>query len=490
MPSNLTNELIEKFTRFRQDLYDCFGARQDTVMDLLDALASNSSARSTVELSLNPLFRRDYSALYKAIKESFLANGEDSDNSSENNSSRAQQVKQLLEVLPQIIPEPTERPFQLLGLDVTPMPRPYAKTLEDRSFIYQPNTIKGNKPINIGHPYSILSVLPEKAALHSAPWVIPLSGVRVESSSSGREVGSAQIDLLLNQGAFSEPGQFYVLVVDSGYSVRPFLCQQVAHENLVTVARVRSNRVFYQLPTTCECPKRRGHPTWYGERFDLKDETTWHPPDQTLRTTLTTARGKVVTVTVKAWTQMLMRGTKNCPMHLHPFTLLQIRVTDQEGKQIWRPMWLIVMGQRRHQLTAKEGWRAYRQRYDLEHFLRFGKQKLLMSAFQTPELEHEENWVQLTLLAYVQMWAARELAVNLPRSWERYLPNSREGQVSPSVVQRDFTRIISQIGTPAKFPKRRGKSPGRAQGNSQTRRPRHPVLKKGSKRSRKSAIAA
>ncbi len=29
MPSNLTNELIEKFTRFRQDLYDCFGARQE-----------------------------------------------------------------------------------------------------------------------------------------------------------------------------------------------------------------------------------------------------------------------------------------------------------------------------------------------------------------------------------------------------------------------------------------------------------------------------
>ena len=74
MSSNLTNELngsIEKFTHFRQDLYDCFDARQDTVMDLLDALASDNSARSTVELSLNPLFRRDYSALYKAIAEAF-----------------------------------------------------------------------------------------------------------------------------------------------------------------------------------------------------------------------------------------------------------------------------------------------------------------------------------------------------------------------------------------------------------------------------------
>jgi len=37
-------------------------------MELLDALASNVSTRSVVELSLSPLFRRDYSALFKAIR--------------------------------------------------------------------------------------------------------------------------------------------------------------------------------------------------------------------------------------------------------------------------------------------------------------------------------------------------------------------------------------------------------------------------------------
>ncbi len=51
MPQNDSNELIEKFEQFRCSLYDCFDHRQDTVMDLLDALASNSSARSPVELS-------------------------------------------------------------------------------------------------------------------------------------------------------------------------------------------------------------------------------------------------------------------------------------------------------------------------------------------------------------------------------------------------------------------------------------------------------
>ena len=60
-------------------------------------------------------------------------------------------------------------------------------------------------------------------------------------------------------------------------------------------------------------------------------------------------------------------------------------------------MWLIMIGQRRHELTTTEGDQAYRQRYDIEHLLRFGKQKLLLNASATPEVEHEENWVERSL---------------------------------------------------------------------------------------------
>jgi hypothetical protein len=79
--------------------------------------------------------------------------------------------------------------------------------------------------------------------------------------------------------------------------------------------------------------------------------------------------------------------------------------------------------------------------------LRFGKQRLLMTEFQTPDVEHEENWIRLVMLAYVQLWAARELATHLPRPWERYLEQNNDKIVNPSVVQRDFQRIISLIGT-------------------------------------------
>ena len=111
-----------------------------------------------------------------------------------------------------------------------------------------------------------------------------------------------------------------------------------------------------------------------------------------------------------------MRGTKEYEMHRHPFRLLRIVVKDEKGKIIWKPMWLLVIGQERNQLSLEDVYSSYRQRFDMEHLFRFGKQKLLMKSYYTPEVEHEENWFQLTLLAYVQLWAARKLAISFTSS--------------------------------------------------------------------------
>ena len=69
MPQNNYNQEQQDFKQFRAKLYQSFNYRRDTVMDLVDALAANTTARSPVELSLSPLFRREYSALYKGIQE-------------------------------------------------------------------------------------------------------------------------------------------------------------------------------------------------------------------------------------------------------------------------------------------------------------------------------------------------------------------------------------------------------------------------------------
>jgi hypothetical protein len=255
----------------------------------------------------------------------------------------------------------------------------------------------------------------------------------------------------------------------------------------VEVVRAAENRVFYRQFIAKSADNRQGHPRWYGEPFDLMDSTTWGSPDEMAETSFITKQGRTYLVQLQGWHDLLMRGKQGFPMHRCPFTLIRAVVLDEQGQPVFkRAMWLIVLGERRGELSLVAGWEAYRQRYDLEHYFRFGKQRLLMATYQTPDVEHEEHWLQLVQLATVQLWLARELAGIRLRPWERYLPQRPEGIASPSQVQRDWERITRQIGTPACVPKRRGKSRGRAAGAqppprkrySAGRRQRQPVVKK------------
>jgi hypothetical protein len=462
-------------TKFRTELYESMPYRADALLDLIDALSSNSTARSAIELSLNPLFRRQHSSLPDAIDNFFQASGADK-------AAAERRVRQqaLVRLIGPHLPKPVSRNFWLLGLDVTPVPRPFARTLADRTFIYQPNVVKGVKPVNIGHQASVVACLLEKG-VSSPPWLIPLLINRVPSDLTGRVVGAQQIRDLLTDEQLPFARDLTVLVGDGAYGVTPFLGALTDLANLVVVSRVAANRVFYRQPPVAAQPGQ-GHPRWYGDPFNLKTPTTWGTPDEVHTDTYTSRSGQTYTLELWGWYDLLMRGRQEHPMHQHPFTLVRARLINAQGQAVFpRPLWFVIFGPRRRELSLREGWDSYDQRGDLEHFFRFGKQKLLWLDYQTPVVEHEENWWPLVQVAYVQLWLARDLTSTLPRPWERYLPAVTSQTPSPAMVQRDFGRIIRQIGTPAQSPKRRGKSPGRAKGCQPGRRKRLAVLKKATK---------
>jgi hypothetical protein len=307
---------------------------------------------------------------------------------------------------------------------------------------------------------------------------------RVRSDEKATAVAVEQMDMLMNDETLPFHRELCLHVADSLYSATSYLGAVAAqeHENLVNVVRCRGNRVFYQQPPPLQGKRPRGHPIWYGERFDLKDPSTWGEPGIVEETSITTRKRHTYRLRLEGWRNMLMTGKRHLPMHKYPFTLIRVQVLDEEDNLVFNnTLWLIVIGQRRNQLSLLEAWQAYSQRYDVEHYFRFGKQRLLMAAYHTPEVEHEENWMQLVALATVQLWLARQVVKLLPYSWEQYLPEAHRTTASPSFVQRDFGRLIRQIGTPAKTPKPRGMSPGRAQGARQPPRTRHPVIKKSMK---------
>jgi hypothetical protein len=111
-------------------------------MDLLDALAGNTGADSIAELSNGPLFPRSYNSIYKAIKASFNTTNKDT-NQEEEVEIEQEKPNNLIRVVSELIDQPQQHPFYLFALDTTPHPRPYARTLAERGYIYQPNTING-----------------------------------------------------------------------------------------------------------------------------------------------------------------------------------------------------------------------------------------------------------------------------------------------------------------------------------------------------------
>ena len=322
------NKCTKELEQFRKELYQNFNNQADTLMELVDAICSHTNVRSVVEYSLTPCFRRSYSTIFKAI-----------------NKMEWDKLK-IAQLLAPYLPPPKEQAFWLLGTDVTSQRRQFARTLTDRGMVYEANPIKGNKPVTIGHQYSTTSLLLEEEKGMAKHWLIPLMTSRVPTNEDKELVGSKQIEELFKDPSLSFAQKLCVHVGDTSYAKPACLHANNQHENLVTIARSRGNRVFYQSVGLIETKtKSVGHPTWYGDRFSLKDTTTWHEPDESFTLVEKSCRGKVYQVEIQAWHNMLMRGKyklKRLPMQKYPFTLVKGVRYDQDGKQVGKhPFWFI-----------------------------------------------------------------------------------------------------------------------------------------------------
>ena len=150
-------ETISQLEQFRQELYEVFDHRADALIELLDALSSTPNAQSVAELSLSPFFRRGYGSVYDAMACLFQASAPET---AEEERRAWEETLQRLKV--RYLPSPQQRKFWLLGTDGVSIARLFAYTLKDRSYVYQANTPRGNKPVTIGHQYSVQVVYPEK----------------------------------------------------------------------------------------------------------------------------------------------------------------------------------------------------------------------------------------------------------------------------------------------------------------------------------------
>ena len=160
---------------FRQDLYATFTRAADALFEVADALLSASQPRSFVELSQAPGVQRRWPSLYAA-----LADG------------RVERAA-LRRLFARYLPRPAAAARLVLALDTSPIHRPAARTLADRTLVYAPNLPAGVTPVLPGWACSTLVVLPDPVS----SWTYVLDNRRVPSAETATTVGTEQLAALL-----------------------------------------------------------------------------------------------------------------------------------------------------------------------------------------------------------------------------------------------------------------------------------------------------
>ena len=171
----MLEEIVPVLKKFRDRIYRFFPSRRDAAMELVDALSSNKTATSVVELSLSPLHRRNYCSITRVLDEYMSVDAVVA----------KQQKQELTNLLSSLCPGLPSRKFHLFAVDCTPEPRIFSPTLEDRNYVYAPNPVSGNKPVTLGHKYSIVAYLPEKPSAGIPPWLVPLACTRIDTTQNG-----------------------------------------------------------------------------------------------------------------------------------------------------------------------------------------------------------------------------------------------------------------------------------------------------------------
>ena len=420
----LETEAWERLRSFRNALYDDLGLRQDSLFELVDAVLTVPQRSTLVRLSLSAAFRRRWPSTCDALADGSI------------------DVPALRQLFVRGLADSSataDRPVWVI--DGTNWPRPAARASAERTWEYRPLAGWPQSGIVPAWAYQWLVVVAEPAS----SWVLPLDVQRRgPTAASATRVALDQIATARAAQAPNAPRP--VVTLDSGYDLNALARAQVDADLLV---RLKKSRILYREP---ELQPGRGRPRLHGQPFRLADERTHTQPEQHVEV-LHATYGKV---RLDAWSALHVAAAPDAPLRVVRIQLERL----PNAKRPPQPLWLAwIGGPLPTDLLSVWDW--YARRFTVEHAFRFFKQTLGWTSVRPRSAHAADRWSWLIAAACWQVWLARPLvhAVRLP--WERPKPH---GGPTPGQVQRYFSGIFVRIGTPARAPRGRGKSPGRRPG--------------------------
>ena len=417
---------IARLADFRIQLYGCFRKAGDALFNIIDALLSETAARSLAELSLSPFCIRRWCSIYQALQHAEIDRQE------------------LRRVFAAQAPQPTAGKRLVLGVDASSIARSCSKTAADRTYVHQSNVPEGCKPVTPGWQFSTLTVLPEVPS----SWTYILDNVRVVSDQTQGEAASNQLKEVVPLLPVRP------LVLGDGYYASIVFLLLMADCPCDLLLRSAKNRVLYR-----PAPPRtggRGAPRKDGARFACKDPATHAAPDEEWQGT--NRDGQEVQVSV--WHHLHFKKARAMEVSI----IRVVRPHAQDTERDPRTSWFLFRGEQMPALS--EASDLYGRRYSQEHGYRVDKQNLL---WETPRLrtpEQFQHWTDLVACVRNLLYLARPIAAKVRQPWE-----SKHRELTPQQTRRAMPTILAQLGTPARLPQLRGKSPGRQLGASPKKAP-------------------
>ena len=437
---NLTQEHLNKIIEFRQAVHaNGFGNQRDALIEAMDATCLTGAVSSFPLLSLSKSFQRQWHSLYKAMERGTI------------------EVEWLSHHLAQQVPQAG---IQYFSLDGTAWPRPRARTMDDRQYVYHPTPAVNGGSICIGYPYSLLDWVPEA---HSS-WSLSVSVKRIPSHMTAVEMGVDQIkELSENRADLKDV--LDIVAADGKYGNAKFL-RPLQGQNCGIVVRLRRDRVLYHAPKQPK-KRKRGRPSVHGKRFAFKVPETWEDPDEVF----TFEHEKLGHVKLERWNNLHGKNDADVPMDI-------IRASIHlEKDKLPKPIWLAWQAPAdipdNMVVNAQSIWQAYIHRWPVEPGIRFRNQRL---GWTTPQFQHKEicdRWSWLVALAVWLLFLSRPIVEDHPLPWQK-----PQKKLTPQRVQQSLPLIFAQFGSPARKPKMRGKSPGWPKGRRRTPKQRFKVVKK------------
>ena len=408
---------------FRRKSYACFTRAKDALMNVADALLTETPARSLAELSLSPFFERHWSSLYEAFQDGTI------------------ERTHLQKLFAEYAPESKEGERLVVGGDASSILRVQSKTARDRTYVHASNLPEGTKPVRPGWQFSEVAVLPNE----QSSFVYVLDNRRIPSTSTQGQVMAEQL-----QESTQRLGRRFLFLGDGYYGSQAFRDQtkEIACEVLVRFAK---NRLLYRQPPPPPEKPGPGHPTWHGAPLALKDPATHGLPDQAWEG----MDLKDKKVEVRCWHNLHFQKDRTQKVSLFQVVRHGAAATKRDPKVSWFLFW----GEAPP--APEEIPTLYARRYNLEHAYRTTKQDLL---WETPRLrtpEQFERWTDVVSVVRNTLFLARDLVEAQRQPWEREC-RAR----TPEQVRRAMSRIIAQLGTPAQVCQPRGYSPGWQPGRS------------------------